>query len=139
MKRLLLVAVITLMTGCAKQPAQAPVPGSINSTDAWAFRVISDAQAAIRQIKGWETCSDQKFPGTVNFDGASFTCDPTAGTFPASARQPLFQAENSYNIAEAAGNAYHAGASSDTVGLTTAVTNLTSAIVQMFTAAGKAK
>ena len=139
MKRLLLLFLLLPLAGCPNQAAKAPVPGSINTLDAYAFRVVGDAHAAIMSIKGWETCSDQKFPSIVTFDNATFTCDATAGAFPQAARQPLYIAESAYNVALAAGTAYHSGASQDAQGLTNAVNALSTAISQLLTAAGRSK
>ena len=138
---LLLVYTFTLgmlvSGGCAsKQPGKATVPGAINSLDQYSFRVVSDAQAAIVSVRTWEACSDAQFPATVTFDTVTATCDKTAGPFPASIRAPLATATKAYNVAAAAGQAYHSGASSDTVGLTTALTQLSQAIASLLTSTG---
>ncbi len=41
---------MTLATGCAKK-AVAPVPGQLNTFDAYAYRVLADSQAAINDFK----------------------------------------------------------------------------------------
>jgi hypothetical protein len=138
MKRIATIVLLAIgLAGCAaKQPAAPPVPGSINTLDAYAYRVVSDAQAAIHSLKGWETCSDQKFPPSVTFDNQTFNCDSTAGPFPAKGRSYLLDAERAYNIAEAAGQSYHAGASNDTTGLTNALNQLSQAIAAMLSSTG---
>lgn len=133
---LTLLMALALFTGCAKKVA-APVPGTINTFDAYAARVIGDAQSAITQAKLWEFCSDQKFPPTVSFDNQILPCDPTAGQFPVAGRPFLFKAEQLYDTALAAGQAYHSGASGDTTGLTNALTNLGVAIGQMLSGIGR--
>lgn len=138
MKKLLVLLLTIGMFGCAKK-VSAPVPGTINTFDAYSARVIGDAQAALVGAKTWEMCSDQNFPPTVTFDNATYVCDATAGSFPASARPVLFKAEQSYNVAEAAGQAYHAGAGGDTTGLTQALTQLGIDIGNMLSGIGKAK
>lgn len=138
----LLVTLLVVMgfVGCAaKQPVQAPVPGTINTLDAYAARTVGDAQAALVSAKTWELCSDQSFPPTVTFDTYTNSCDPTAGKFPAVGRPFLFKAEASYNIALAAAQAYHSGAGSDTAGLTTALTTLGIDIGNLLAGIGKAK
>lgn len=128
-----------LCTACGKKVVQAPVPGSIDSFDAYAFRSIADAQAALLSVKGWETCSDQKFPLTVTYDNHTETCDKNSGDFPSAGRQPLMKAEQSYNLVQAAGKAYHAGASSDSAALTAALTELSGDIALMLTSVGRTK
>jgi hypothetical protein len=121
-----------LLAGCHKQ-VTAPVPGSINTIDAYAFRAISDAQAVVTSFKTWEACSDQKFPASVTFDGATWPCDPGAGAFPARMRPLLYQSETAYNVALAAGQAYHSGASNDANGLENALNSLSQAITALLT------
>jgi hypothetical protein len=140
LRRRLLVGFLVLLTvACQKKVITAPVPGSIDSVDAYSFRFLADAQAALLSIKGWELCSDQAFPMIVTFDGQTFPCDKTAGPFPSIARPVLLKAEESYNIAQAAGHAYHAGASKDAAGLQNALTQLGTDISSMLGVAGKAK
>jgi hypothetical protein len=135
MKRLALLSIFLFATltlaGCTKQ-VTAPVPGTINTMDAYAARIIGDAGAAIRSVKLWEVCSDSAFPATVTFDSVTSPCDSTAGLFPASFRAPLFKVEKSYNIALVAGRAYHAGAGKDTTALTAALAQLSADITAMF-------
>jgi hypothetical protein len=135
---LLFTVAFLLTVGCAKT-VTAPVPGTINTLDAYAARSIGDAQAALIMGKTWEFCSDQKFPATVTFDNNTYPCDATAGPFPAAGRPYLFKAEEAYNVALAAAQSYHAGASSDTTALTQALTQLGIAVGNMLTGIGKGK
>jgi hypothetical protein len=137
MKRYILILMLTLTIGCAKKPVTAPVPGSINTLDAWAFRIISDAQASITSVKTWEQCTAAGAnPGTVTVDGVQQTCDPTAGAFPMQYKPQLNLAITSLNTASAAGKAYHSGASNDTAGLTNAVNQLAQSITQLMSQIG---
>lgn len=129
---------LLLLTGCAKKVV-APVPGTINTFDAYSARVVGDAQEALRSAKAWELCSDSGSAPAVTFDGITRPCDATAPKFPAAGRPILFKAEQSYNVALAAGQAYHSGASSDTAGLTQALTTLSLAIGDLLTGIGRAK
>lgn len=141
MRKLALLSIflaLPLMFGCAKKVA-APVPGTINTFDAYAARVIGDAQAALIATKNWEFCSDQNFPATVSFDNQILPCDASAGPFPKAGRPYLFKAELSYNVALSAAKAYHSGASGDTSGLTAALTQSIIEIGQMLESIGKGK
>lgn len=55
MRKLLATIVLAVAlagsVGCAKHAAVAPVPGQLNTFDAYAFRVLADAQAAINDFK----------------------------------------------------------------------------------------
>ena len=142
MKKLFALATLALclaLAGCVKQPVQAPVPGSINSLDAWAYRSISDASASIHSVKIWEQCSALAFPPTVNVDESTEVCDAKAGPFPMQYKPDLNTAINALNVASASGKAYHAGVSQDTQGLTNAITLLTTAITNLLTHVGSAK
>lgn len=133
---LVIALTMALTVGCHKT-VTAPVPGTINTFDAYAARTVGDAQIALVSAKTWELCSDQSFPATVTFDSYTNSCDKTAGPFPAVGRAYLLKAEQSYNVALSAAKAYHAGASSDTAGLTTALTELGTDIANMLTGIGK--
>jgi hypothetical protein len=135
-KLALLILGLTLFVGC-KKTVTAPVPGTINTFDAYAARTLGDAQTALQSAKGWELCSDQKFPATVSFDNVTIGCDASSGVFPAAGRPILFKAEQSYNIALASAQAYHAGATSDTAGLTQALTTLGIDVGNLLTGIGK--
>jgi len=133
-----LVLALAAGIGCAKK-VTAPVPGTINTFDAYAARSIGDAQVALISAKTWESCSDKSFPQTVTFDGNTYPCDATAGPFPSVARPFLFKAEQTYDLALSAAQAYHSGATLDTAGLTQALTQLGIDIGNMLTSAGKGK
>jgi len=126
MKKMMVVTLLALavMPGCARKTVTAPVPGSINTLDAYAFRTLADASAAISSVKLWQQCSAASFPPTVVVDGNSQVCDPKAGSFPDADKEYLNTAIRSYNVAESAGQAYHAGASNDTTALSAALTQL---------------
>lgn len=132
------LVLLALTLGCAKK-MEAPVPGTINTFDAYSARVIGDAQAALLGAKTWELCSDGVFPPTVTFDGQTVVCDGTAGPFPAAGRPILFKAEESYNLALAAAKAYHSGAGGDTAGLSAALTTLGVDIGNLLAGIGKGK
>lgn len=52
MKRTLTLCLFLIgCVGCANRAATAPVPGSLNSTDAAFYRVLYDAQAALNQFR----------------------------------------------------------------------------------------
>lgn len=127
---------VMLLAGCHKAAVVAPVPGSINSLDAWAFRVVSDSSAAIHSVKTWEQCTELSFPATVNVDGNSEVCDAKAGSFPMQFKGDLNLAITSLNTASAAGKLYHSGASSDAVGLTQAVNQLSNAVTTLVSQIG---
>jgi len=134
----LTIAICALLfsLGCTKKTVTAPVPGSINALDAWAFRIVSDSTASIHSVKIWEQCSAGNFPASVVVDGATEPCDSKAGMFPVQYKPQLNLAINSLNTAAAAGKAYHAGASNDPSGLTAAITQLTTAINQLMLSIG---
>jgi len=139
MKLYVVMLAILLAVGCTKNPVAAPVPGTINTFDAFAARSIGDAQAAIIGVKTWEICSDKGFPPTVTFDGQTFACDASQTPFPAAGRKYLFLAENLYNTALAAAQSYHAGVTSDTTALSQAITQLGIAVGDMLTNTGRSK
>jgi hypothetical protein len=135
--RLLIFIFLALsLSACAKKPITAPVPGSIDTVDAWAFRIVSDSQAALHSVKTWQQCTVLGFPATVSVDGTTQVCDPKSGAFPSTATQDLNLAIQVYNVAEASGQAYHAGRSQDITGLTTAVNQLAAAISSLLTKTG---
>jgi len=109
MKRLLALLLLSLsLAGCAaKSPVTAPVPGSINSFDALSYRTLMDAQAAIQSVKGSALATQQK--AVVN------------------------QAIQDYNVAEAAWQAYHAGATSNPAALTAAINALVADVAAITT------
>lgn len=98
-----LIATIALTVGCAKHVA-APVPGAINVFDSTSYRTLVDAQAAIQSVKA-DVANGKK------------TLNPTE-------KAVLNQAIQDYNIAQAAWQAYHAGATQDTTTLASAINQL---------------
>lgn len=137
--RILFLVAILCCTAACKKTVVAPVPGTINTFDAYAARAVGDAESALVSAKIWEFCSDQSFPANVSFDGNSYLCDKTAGPFPPAGRPFLFKAEQSYNVALSAAKAYHAGAGSDTTGLTQSLTQLGIDIGNLLSGIGRAK
>lgn len=52
MKKALILLLATLaLVGCAKKAVVAPVPGQLNTFDAYAFRSLLDAQAAVNSFR----------------------------------------------------------------------------------------
>ena len=131
-----LLSLMFLAMGCHKNVATAPVPGSINTLDSWAYRIVADASASIHSVKTWEQCTVANFPPTVTIDGNAEVCDAKAGQFPAQYKPQLNMAITALNTAAAAGKAYHSGASQDTAGLTAAVNQLSTAVTQLVSQIG---
>jgi hypothetical protein len=127
----LILGICLFTAGCAKT-VTAPVPGSVNTLDATAFRVTADTQAAIEVIKTWQQCSVNGFPTSgILVDGVNQPCDATAGTFPLNLTSDLNKAISAFNLLAAAGKAYHSGASSDATGLTNAINQASAAIAAL--------
>lgn len=131
-----LTVLILLTTACAHKAATAPVPGSLNALDAWAYRIVADSTASIHSVKTWEQCSANNNPLTIKVDDSTETCDPKAGPFPMEYKGDLNSAINALNVAGSAGKAYHAGASNDATGLTTAVNQLSASVTALVTHIG---
>jgi hypothetical protein len=134
--RWLIFPLLLISLGCAKKPLVAPVPGAVDTVDAWAFRIVSDSQAALHSVKTWQQCTVHGFPPSVLVDLTSQTCDIKTGPFPTSATPALNDAIEAYNLAEAAGQAYHSGRSADIAGLTSAVNQLSQAISSLLSKTG---
>lgn len=134
-----LLLVIIAAVGCGKKAVVAPVPNAIDAMDAYAYRGVSDAEAAITVVKTWEVCSEQKFPATVDVDGKAHPCDKTAGTFSPEYKPYLNAAIDSHNTAQSLGLAYHSGASKDAEGLAQALTQLGLNITKLLTKVGGVK
>src|ERR1700752_4969009 len=132
---LLVLALLVPVTSCHKNPATAgipapaptSVPGAVNSLDAYAFRVISDAQAAIHSVKIWAQC-DGAGPATTSVDGKDEKCDPSMGKFPPAYKPYLNDAIKAYNVAQSPAKAYHDGATTDVAGLATSLTQLSQSV-----------
>ena len=146
MRSAIVVAVMAMALGlgaCQKR-AVAPVPGTINTFDAYAARAIGDAQEAILSAKAWELCSDAASQGapvpSVTFDKETRACPVDQPAFPAAGRAILFKTELSYNVALAAAQTYHAGAAGgDTTVLTQALGQLSSAVADLLNGIGRGK
>ena len=138
MKRIIVVVFALLLTvSCAvKNKPSTPVPGQVDAFDAYAFRIIADAQAAIHSIKTWQVCTVQNFPTTVSLDNTVEVCDPSNGKFKDEWKIYLNTAITSYNKAQAAGKAYHAGMSGDQAALQQALNDLNSNVSVMLTKTG---
>lgn len=89
-------------TGCANRAATVPVPGSINTYDAYSFRILADAQAALNAFKS--DVSSGKVPET-----------PTL-------KSVLNQAIADYDTAETVYKAWHAVGGSTSASATAPVT-----------------
>lgn len=137
MKSLLLTFVISLTLGCANRAAQAPVPGAVNSFDAWAFRIIDDSDASVHAAKIWYQCTATP-AATVSVDGKDEPCH-IDHPFPMQFKDDLNAAINALNTAKAAGSAYHSGVSHDEQGLTNAVTQLSIAVANLLSHIGAGK
>ena len=109
---IVLALAMTFTSGCAKTAAVAPVPGQINTFDAYAYRVLFDAQAAINSFKGSVSATN------------------------ASVKPVLNQAIADYDIAESAYQVWHAaGGTGDTTAVTQAIAKVQSDISAISTAA----
>lgn len=131
----IIAALVTF--GCAKKPVEAPVPGSIDALDAWAYRVVADSGKSIHSVKTWEQCTVLNFPTTVDIDGATELCDKSGGAFPMQFKSELNSAIDAWNVAGAAGKSYHSGAGNDPNGLTLAVNQLAITISNLLNHIGK--
>jgi len=108
MKQFLLIVVVAIamgVTGCATKAVVAPVPGQINTFDAYAFRVLADAQAAINAFK-------------ADVQSGKVTETPAI-------KAALNQAITDYDAAEAAYQIWHAtGGAGSTAALTVQINKL---------------
>ncbi len=113
---LAVVVTLALAMGCHKT-VTAPVPGQLNTFDAYAYRVLADAQAAINSFKA--SIQSGKVPET-----------PTLKTV-------LNQAITDYNAANAAYQAWHAaGGNGPTAPVAAAITQLNSDITNVSSITG---
>jgi PBP1b-binding outer membrane lipoprotein LpoB len=114
MKKLLFVLMLAaclILAGCAAKTTTSTTTlpaGAINTTDASAYRVLSDAKAFLSSIQSSTAA------GTLTLTAAQKTVVNNLIT--------------ASNTADQLWEAYHAGASTDAAGLTTAVNNLNSAL-----------
>jgi hypothetical protein len=101
MRKVLAIALLITLTVACHKTVTAPVPGQLNTFDAYAYRVLFDSQAAIN----------------------SFKASPSAQV-PA-VKTVLNQAISDYNIAEGAYQAWHAtGGSGDTTTISNAISRV---------------
>lgn len=120
MKRALLCVVLLAMTaGCVKKTVVV-VPGQLNTFDAYAYRVLADAQAAINDFKD------------------SVTTGKVAET--PTMRTVLNQAITDYNAANVAYQAWHAaGGAGATAPITASLNQLNADITNVTAQAGGSK
>jgi hypothetical protein len=106
-----------MTVACAKR-AVAPVPGQLNTFDAYAYRVLADAQAAINDFKA--SVASGKVPET-----------PTLKTV-------LNQAITDYNAANMAYQAWHAaGGKGPTAPISAALNQMNADITNITANGGK--
>jgi hypothetical protein len=100
--------VMLIMWGCANstKPVTLP-PGALNQFDATSYESLMGAQAVLNSVKA------------------------DLGKLPPAAKPALNKAIASYNVAEAAWQAYHAGKSGDQAALTAAITQATADVVAL--------
>src|SRR5437660_6631580 len=107
----LLLVMIVMTSACAKHVV-APVPGQLNTFDAYAYRVLADAQAAINDFKA--SVASGKMPET-----------PTLKTV-------LNQAITDYNSANVVYQAWHAaGGTAPTTPIAAAINQLNADITNI--------
>jgi hypothetical protein len=100
---------LMILVGCAAKNPTATLPtGAIDQTDATVYRILSDAQAFLSDIR-------------AGVSGGSLKLTATQQT----AFNDLVK---SYNVTEAAWQAYHAGASRDSASLTASANALNSSL-----------
>lgn len=140
MRNLYTLAVLLLLAltlGCANRAAQAPVPGAVNSFDAWAFRIVDDSDASVHAAKIWYQCTATPTP-TVSVDGKDEPCH-IDHPFPMQFKGELNSTIDVLNLAKATGATYHSGATKDTATLTDAVSKLSVAVANLLSHIGGAK
>lgn len=102
---ILALSLTVFSSGCAKRVV-APVPGQLNTFDAYSFRVLADTQAAINAFK-------------ADVQSGKVTETPTIKT-------TLNMAITDYNAADAAYQAWHAiGGTGSTTALAAQISKLT--------------
>jgi hypothetical protein len=90
MKQVLLICILLISVGCAKETPTPPVPGAINTFDSTSYRALMDAQAAINSFK-------------ADIASGKLTETPTIKTV-------LNQVIQDYDAADALWQQYHASA-----------------------------
>jgi len=113
MKRLKLAAVawvVLVLAACPNNPKpQTLPPGALNQFDATSYTSLMGAQAVLNSVK-------------ADID-----------KLPPSAKPALNKAIASYNVAEAAWQAYHAGKTNDQAALTAAISQATGDVAALLT------
>jgi hypothetical protein len=108
----LMLSLALSLAACANRAATAPVPGSLNTYDAYAFRVLADTQAALNAFK------------------ADVASGKVAGT-PAIVKA-LNAAISDYDLANSIYQAWHAaGATGSTSALAVALTNIQTSMSEL--------
>jgi len=107
----ILVALLVL-AACSNNPKpQTLPPGALNQFDATSYESLMGAQAVLNSVK----------------------TDYAGGKLPASAKPALNKAIASYDTAEAAWQAYHAGKANDQAALTTAISQAVADVAALLT------
>lgn len=135
--RIITLLLLAITLGCANRAAQAPVPGAVNSFDAWAFRIVDDSDASVHAAKIWYQCTATT-GASVSVDGKDEPCH-IDHPFPMQFKGDLNSAIDALNLAKAAGATYHSGATQDTAALTDAVSKLSIAVANLLSHIGGAK
>lgn len=114
MRKGLTIAFLALtLVGCHKQVA-APVPGQLNTFDAYVYRVLYDSQAALNSFKASPSASNPQVKPILN------------------------QAISDYDIVQAAYEVWHAaGGTGSTTAITQGITKLQNDITGIAAAGGK--
>jgi hypothetical protein len=111
--RSIIPLILLLGMGCHRSVTTAPVPGQLNTFDAYAYRVLYDAQAAINSFKGSQSASNPSVKPVLN------------------------QAIADYDIAQSAYKVWYAtGGTGPTTPISDAISKVQSDIAAISTAAG---
>ncbi len=106
-RRLLAIASLLLLMGCsAKKPLH---PGAVSNVDSYSYDVLLISQTIIGQARA----------------------DYLAQNLPASSKDVLNKAIDSYNVAESSWQSYHAGTSKDSTALEQAIQALSGAVAAL--------
>ena len=110
---LALTPLLLLSSGCSTTPKpQTLPPGALNTFDAQSYVDLMGAQAVLNSVKA----------------------DYAKGNLPAAAKPALNTAIASYNVAEAAWQAYHATGTGDTAKVTNSIQQAVADAVTLLTA-----
>ena len=95
-RSLLAVPILALaLSGCAHQPAQAPIPGAINNFDSSAYQTLRTAHGIAQSLSD-QSCSNNNKPGCRSFSEHE--------------KAIINQFINDLNTADVTYSAYHNGA-----------------------------